>query len=310
MGSGLSVALLKHGGSCMSSKKKEAWRSLYPFTSHYHKINGLRLHYLDEGKGEPVLFVHGNPTWSFYWRNLMLPLKKQARCIAPDHIGCGFSDKPTESEYPFTLQRRISDLCELIERLNLQGITLVAHDWGGAIGMGAAVELPDRFRRFVLMNTGAFPSPRCPLRIRVCRVPFLGRLGVQGLNLFAKAATLMAVNKHKRMTPDVKTGLLAPYDNWKNRLAVYRFVKDIPMSEKHVSYQVLRNIEQNLQRFRDEPVTLIWGMLDWCFSPDFLKQFLQYFPGADVHRFDDAGHYVVEDAYERIVPILEKAILQ
>ncbi|MDR1959791.1 MAG: alpha/beta fold hydrolase [Planctomycetaceae bacterium] len=289
----------------MPSDKHEKWRPLYPFRSHFHKINGFRLHYLDEGKGEPVLFVHGNPTWSFYWRNLVRPLRKNYRCLVPDHIGCGLSDKPEESQYPFTLERRITDLCELVERLNLTNTTLVAHDWGGAVGMGAAQRMPERFRRFALMNTSAFRSPRCPFRIRVCRIPFLGRLAVQGLNLFAGAAVSMAVSKHRRMTRAVKSGLLAPYHSWKDRLAIYRFVQDIPMSEKHPTYRTLLEIEQNLPQFRNHPMMLIWGMQDWCFTPEFLKQFLQYFPDAEVHRFQDAGHYVVEDAYESILPLLE-----
>jgi len=292
----------------MSPKKDEIWRPLYPFRSHYHNIGGLRLHYLDEGKGEPILFVHGNPTWSFYWRNLILPLRKHYRCIAPDHVGCGLSDKPSESDYPFTLERRIVDLCEVIERLNLQKITLVAHDWGGTIGLGAALRMSGRFARLVLMNTGAFRSTRCPFRIRVCRTPFLGRFGVQGLNLFARAAIHMAINDSKRMTKEVKAGLLAPYNSWHNRIAVYRFVKDIPMTETHGSYRTLLEIEQNLSRLRELPVTFLWGMQDWCFTPDFLKQFLQFYPDAEVHRFNDAGHYVVEDAYEEIVPVLEKLL--
>ena len=287
-------------------KKNEIWRPLYPFRSHYHNINGFRLHYIDEGKGEPVLFVHGNPTWSFYWRNLVIPLRKSHRCIAVDHIGCGFSDVPNEKTYPFTLQRRIDDLCEFIERLNMKNITLVAHDWGGAVGMGAACQLPQRFSRFVLMNTGAFLSTRCPLRIRVCRTPLLGRLAVQGLNAFSVAATIMAINNRKNMTREVKAGLLAPYDNWQHRLGVYKFVQDIPLSPKHPSYETMQSIEKKLPMFREKPILLLWGMLDWCFTPDFLKRFLQFFPDAETHRFDDAAHYIVEDIPERIAATIEE----
>ena len=287
-------------------KKNEIWRPLYPFRSHYHNINGFRLHYIDEGKGEPVLFVHGNPTWSFYWRNLVIPLRKSHRCIAVDHIGCGFSDVPNEKAYPFTLQRRIDDLCEFIERLNMKNITLVAHDWGGAVGMGAACQLPQRFSRFVLMNTGAFLSTRCPLRIRVCRTPLLGRLAVQGLNAFAVAATKMAINNRKNMTREVKAGLLAPYDNWQHRLGVYKFVQDIPLSPKHPSYETMQSIEKKLPMFREKPILLLWGMLDWCFTPDFLKRFLQFFPDAETHRFDDAAHYIVEDIPERVAATIEE----
>ena len=294
----------------MPQKKKktdtEIWRPLYPFRSHYHNVNGFRMHYLDEGRGESILFVHGNPTWSFYWRNLVIPLRKNYRCIAVDHIGCGLSDKPVEKAYPFTLQRRMDDLCELIGRLNMKNITLVAHDWGGAIGMGAACQLPERFSRFVLMNTGAFLSTRCPLRIRACHTPFLGRLAVQGLNAFAVAATTMTISNRKNMTREVRAGLLAPYNTWANRLAVYRFVQDIPLSRKHPSYATLLNVEQQLPVFCGKPVLLLWGMQDWCFTPDFLKRFLQFFPDAETHRFDDAAHYIVEDIPERVASTIEE----
>src|SRR6476469_533458 len=109
-----------------------AWHALYPFDSHYLSLGPHRLHYLDEGAGEPLLFVHGNPTWSFYWRNLILGLRDRHRCVAIDHIGCGLSDKP--KDYPYTLSRRIDDLIQVIEQLDLSSATLVAHDWGGAIG--------------------------------------------------------------------------------------------------------------------------------------------------------------------------------
>jgi Predicted hydrolases or acyltransferases (alpha/beta hydrolase superfamily) len=286
-------------------KKNEIWRPLYPFRSHFHNINGFRMHYVDEGRGDPILFVHGNPTWSFYWRNLIIPLRKNHRCLAIDHVGCGFSDMPNEKKYPFTLQRRIDDLCEFVERLNMKNITLVAHDWGGAIGMGTACQLPERFSRFVLMNTGAFLSTRCPLRIRVCRTPILGRLAVQGLNAFSVAATKMAIYNRKNMTREVKAGLLAPYDNWQHRLGVYRFVQDIPLSSKHPSYETLLNLEKHLPIFRQKPISLLWGMHDWCFTPDFLKRFLQFFPDAETHRFEDAAHYIVEDIPERVAATIE-----
>ncbi|MDR3109960.1 MAG: alpha/beta fold hydrolase [Planctomycetaceae bacterium] len=299
----------------MSNKPKEIWSSLYPFESHWFELDGgLRYHYLDERRGqgkrdsdrEVILMVHGNPTWSFYWRNLITSLRDRYRVIAVDHIGCGLSDKPTEEQYPFTLARRISDLSALIESLDLQRITLVAHDWGGAIGMGAACRHEKRFQRFVLMNTGAFRFNVCPLRIALCRLPLIGRLSVQGLNLFARAATKMAVAPGHRLPNEVRAGLLAPYKTWADRLAIYKFVQDIPMNEKHQSYGTLLAIEENLRLFRNHPICLIWGMLDWCFTSDYIKRFLQFYPEAEVHRFSDAGHYVVEEAAERIVPIIEE----
>lgn len=284
----------------------KTWQTLYPFESHWLDVDGLRMHYLDEGQGPALLLVHGNPTWSFYWRELVRALRARYRVVAPDHIGCGLSDKPAERDYPFRLARRVRDLRRLVEHLGLEHITLVSHDWGGAIGMGAAMALPDRFARFVLMNTAAFRSRQMPWRIAVCRTPLLGRIAVQGLNLFARAALRMAVARRERITPVVRQGLLAPYDSWAHRTAVYRFVEDIPLGPRHPSYAALQEIEQGLATFRRRPVCLIWGMRDWCFTPHFLDRFLDFFPEAVVHRLSGAGHYVVEDAHEEIVPAMEE----
>jgi len=282
----------------------------YPFDSHFLTLDGgLRYHYVDElsvTDDRPVLLmVHGNPTWSYFWRRLITQFRDRFRCIAVDHIGCGLSDKPDEEEYPFTLEQRITDLVQLVEHLDLTRITLIAHDWGGAIGMGAAVRLPDRFEQFVFMNTAAFRSTQCPIRIRLCRTPFLARLAIQGLNLFSLGTLWMASANRKNLTPEVRSALLAPYDSWSHRLAVYRFVQDIPLSPRHPSYETLKKIEESLPMFRERRVCLIWGMLDWCFSPEYLKRFLQFFPGADVHRLDKVHHLLLEDAPEEVVAALE-----
>ena len=279
-----------------------AWRDLYPFESHFHNVGSFRLHYLDEGRGEPLLFVHGNPTWSFYWRNLVLGLRDRWRCVAVDHIGCGLSDKP--QDYHYTLAKRIDDLVRLVEHLDLTRATLVAHDWGGAIGLGTVQRLPQRFARIVLFNTGAYPPPFIPWRITACRTPLVGTLAIRGCNAFARAALSMAVEKPERMTPDVQAGLLAPYDSWANRVAIDRFVKDIPYSPRHPTWRVLQHIEAGLSALADRPVQLIWGMRDWCFRPECLDRFVSHWPHAEVHRLADCGHYVVEDAHERILPLV------
>ena len=282
------------------------WRSLYPFQSHEITLGGQRCHYLDEGSGPTLLMVHGNPTWSFYWRNLILALRPRYRVVAVDHIGCGLSDKPAAKDYSYRLAQCVADLGELVEKLDLNQITLVAHDWGGAIGMGAAVAAPGRFARFVLMNTAAFRMSRCPASIRACRIPWFGPLAVQGLNLFVRAALRSTVCKRERMTSAVRAGYLAPYDSWPHRVAVLRFVLDIPLKPSHPSYPTLVTIEQGLAQFARHPLCLIWGMRDWCFTPEFVDRFLEFFPQAEVHRLADAGHYVVEDAHERIAPLMEE----
>lgn len=281
------------------------WHPLYPFQSHEEILDGRRYHYIDEGAGPVLLMVHGNPTWSFYWRELVKVFRDNHRVIAVDHIGCGLSDKPSAADYSYRLAQRVADLRQFIERLDLRQITLVAHDWGGGIGMGAAVAAPQRFARFVLMNTAAFRSDRCPWRIRICHVPVLGPLAIQGLNLFSLAALRMATAKPERMTAAVQAGLLAPYDCWAHRVAVNRFVQDIPMRPSHPSYKTLATIEAGLAQFRQSPTCLIWGMRDWCFTPWFLERFRDFLPQAEVHRLADAGHYVVEDGYEEIIPLME-----
>jgi haloalkane dehalogenase len=282
------------------------WRSLYPFASRELNVGGHRYHYVDEGQGQTLLLVHGNPTWSFYWRELIRTLAPKYRVIAVDHIGCGLSDKPRK--YPYRLAQHVENLGELVERLDLANITLLAHDWGGPIGLGAALAARKRFSRFVMFNSAAFRARQIPMRIRVCRAPLLGRLAVQGFNAFARAALRMAVCRPERMTPAVRAGLLAPYGNWHDRQAIFRFVADIPMSPRDPSYQTLCEIEERLWQLATDPWLLIWGMRDWCFTPEFLDQFLTYFPRAQVHRMPNAGHYVVEDAYERIVPIVKAFI--
>ncbi|MCA9050548.1 MAG: alpha/beta fold hydrolase [Planctomycetaceae bacterium] len=241
--------------------------------------------------------VHGNPTWSFVWRRLIQDLKADYRIIAVDHLGCGFSEKPQTDVY--VLERHIQRLTALTECLNLSDITLFAHDWGGAIGMGCAGRQPERFSRFVLMNTGAFRSSRIPLRISACRIPLLGTIAMQGLNLFSLAALRMAVERP--LNSSAAAGLLAPYNTWKNRIAVRRFVHDIPLTPEHRSYATLQNVEDGLQQFQRHPMLLVWGMRDWCFTPHFFEEFCQRFPDARQHPIADAGHYVFEDAPQELL---------
>ncbi|MBI1903310.1 MAG: alpha/beta fold hydrolase [Planctomycetia bacterium] len=282
------------------------WRSLYPFTSHFLPIGPHRLHYVDEGAGPPLLLLHGNPTWSFYWRRVIEPWRKKFRVVAPDHIGCGLSDKP--GDYEYTLARHIENVLELVRSLDLKEITLVAHDWGGPIGLGAAVAMPERFARLVLLNTAAFRSTRVPWRIRACRIPLVGALAVRILNLFVRGTLRMATEFPGRLRGAVRAGYLAPYDSWAHRVAVHRFVQDIPLSPRHRSYAKLLEIEQGLPRLADRPVLLAWGMKDWCFTTHFLDRFLGFFPAAEVRRMEAAGHLVAEDAAEELAPLVEDFI--
>ena len=293
---------------------KHDWRTLYPFESRYvdlkgADVGGARMHCVDEGPrdaNETLLLVHGNPTWSFYWREVIRKFRDRYRVVALDHIGCGLSDKP--QDYSYTLAQHVENLTQLAESLSLERITLVGHDWGGAIGLGAAQKLGNRIDRIAMLNTAGFRAPRIPLRIRVCRTPLLGPLAVRGFNGFSRAALRMATAHPKKLSKEVKAGYLAPYDSWHNRVAVQRFVEDIPMKPTHPSYATLLDIENGLAQLRDRPIALIWGMQDWCFSPWFLKRFREVFPDARVHEFEDASHWVVDDATEGVLAAIEELL--
>lgn len=281
------------------SELKPIWMEHYPFQSHTLNLGGNTLHYVDEGAGEPILMVHGNPTWSFYYRRLIQAFRGTHRTVAPDHIGMGLSDKPQDFNY--TLASHISNLKWLINELDLRDITLVVHDWGGAIGLGAAVDQPERFKRLVILNTAAFPPPFIPKRIAICRWPIFGSLAVRGFNAFARAATTMTVEDKANMSPTVQAGYLAPYDSWANRVAVHSFVKDIPTKSSDWTWKKLAAIRDGLAKLGDKPARFYWGMKDWCFTPAILETMTELLPNAQVQRFENAGHYVLEDAHEPII---------
>lgn len=281
---------------------------LYPFDAHWLDLDDIKYHYLDEGPaGAPTLvMVHGNPTWSFYYRTLIPELSKAYRIIVPDHIGCGLSAKP--QHYSYTLEQHIQNLERLIDSLDLQQkITLIVHDWGGAIGMGYATRHPETIRNFVIFNSAAFFVPRLPLRIRMCRIPRLGEFLVRGLNGFVRAAFLFATAQPQRLTPEVKAGYLAPYNSWSHRIAISRFIQDIPMEPAHPTRATLHQIDTSLSLFRNHPMLILWGAEDFCFTVEhFLPEWRKRFPAAQVHVLEQAGHYVVEDAHERILPLMIK----
>lgn len=272
------------------------WESLYPFSPQNLTLGDHTLSYLDEGKGHPVVMLHGNPTWSFYYRNLILRMRDRYRLIVPDHLGCGLSDKPQKYEY--TLSNHIHNLTKLIDSLSLKKLSLMVHDWGGAIGMGYAVRNPDKIHSLVILNTAAFCSSHIPWRINLCRLPVVGELIIRGLNGFAWPATWMAVTMP--LQSDVAKGYLAPYDSWRNRVAVHCFVRDIPLSENHRSWQTLVEIDTKLALLKNKPMLIQWGGKDFCFNDHFYAEWRKRFPSAHASYYADAGHYVLEDALDRV----------
>jgi haloalkane dehalogenase len=283
---------------------------LLPYPSRELGVGTHTLRYLDVGSGQDVLLcVHGNPTWSFYWRGVIERFADSHRVIAVDHVGCGRSDKPPRGAFDYTLAAHRDNLVALIDSLDLQRVTLIAHDWGGAIGLASLLERRDRFDRIVLLNTAAFPPPYVPLRIAACRFPLLGTAAVRGLNAFARAAIRMAMSR-TRMNCEAARGLLAPYDSWQNRVAIDAFVRDIPMSKRHPTYSTLANLEAALPSLAGLPSLLVWGMKDWCFRPECLRRFQSVWPSAKSVEIADAGHYVIEDAAAETLDAIDEFLAQ
>ena len=265
---------------------------------------GGQLAYTDTGTGDPVVFVHGNPTWGFYFRSLITELSRDHRCVALDHLGCGRSSKPTAAEYDFRLQSRVDDLDALLDHLNItNNVTLVVHDWGGMIGCAWAARHPERLKRLIAINTGAFPLPAAkpmPLSLRLGRSTRLGEWLILKRNLFCKLAAKWCVTR-KPLPPEVRAAYLAPHDTPAHRLSVLKFVQTIPLAEKDDGYDIVKNTGEALTRF-GVPTLLLWGLRDFVFDRHFLDEFRRRVPHAEVKTWADCGHYLLEDAPEEVVP--------
>ena len=285
---------------------KNVSSDLYPFKNNWLKLDDLRLHYVDEGEGESVVAVHGNPTWSFYYRDLVTKLRDGYRVVVPDHMGCGFSDKPGDDGYEYSLEQRIDDFSSLMDDLGLQDVNLVVHDWGGMIGLGWAVRNPDRVKRLVILNTAAVHLPKSkpfPWQLWMVRDTPFGGLMVRGLNAFSRGAAHVACTR-KKLSKEFRDAYCAPYDSWNDRIATLRFVQDIPLKPGDRGYDIVTDTAARLDVFSDRPVMICWGDKDFVFDRHFLEEWKRVYPHAEVHQYPDCGHYILEDAAEEIIPLI------
>jgi haloalkane dehalogenase len=294
-----------HSQNAMSSDSAPRFLHCeFPFTPHAFDRNGHKLSYLDEGQGEPVVMLHGNPTWSFYYRHLVLALRDSHRCIVPDHIGCGLSDKPPVERYDYSLKSRIDDLEALLDSRGVrENITLVLHDWGGMIGMAFAARHPQRIRRIVASNTGAFPLPsakRLPASLKLGRNTRLGAWLILKKNAFCRCAAKWCVTR-KPLTADIREMFLKPYDTPEHRVAVLKFVQTIPLKPTDPGYDIVNDTALSLSKFANTPTLLLWGLRDFVFDRHFLAEWKRHFPHAECHEFADCGHYLLEDARDEVI---------
>jgi pimeloyl-ACP methyl ester carboxylesterase len=268
----------------------------YPFQSKYFDVGNAKLHYLDEGKGHPIIMVHGNPTWSFFYRKLITNLKNRYRVIVPDHLGMGLSDKP--QDYDYCLKNHIANLVALLEHLEIKNASFIVHDWGGPIGLGSIIQKQLKIEKLIILNTAAFADTLIPVSINLCRTPYAGEYLMRQFNGFAWPATFMAPSKP--LSKNSKIGFLYPYNNYQTRVGIARFVQDIPMNKKHRSFELLKNIEENLPNISGDKF-ILWGKKDFCFNQHFFERWKNIYPEAKYDLLEDAGHYLIEDQPELVL---------
>jgi haloalkane dehalogenase len=267
---------------------------LYPFESHYADISGAPVHYLDEGAGPPLLLLHGNPTWSFLYRDLIRGLSDRYRCIAPDHPGFGLS-RPAP-RYGFTPAEHAAVLEQLVEQLELSDVTMMVQDWGGPIGFAVATRHPDRFSAFVIGNTWAWPKADAGTQLfsRLLGGPIGGYL-IQRRNVFIEKIIPGNV-KRRKLAPEVMNAYRGPFPTPDSRRPIQVFPREILRSRPF-----LAEIERGLAKLRDRPALLVWPTKDIAFREPERRRWEQLFPNHRTVILDGAGHYIQEDAPEEIV---------
>ena len=286
----------------MSHLDADTFGGTFPWRSKFIDAGGARLAYVDEGDKahEPIVMLHGNPTWSYLYRKFIPVLARTNRAIAVDHLGFGRSDKPLEGDY--TLAGHIRNFTALMDTLDLRDVTLVMQDWGGPIGLGWATTHADRVKRLVIMNTWAFRVPAgtqlYPL-LELFRQPVVGQAMVQGLNLFVEGFLPSAIAR-KELLNEIMPAYRAPFPDWNSRIAVARFPHDIPVGDDHPSMPEMGRIQDNLGKL-NVPTLLIWGMQDPAIGPALLEVWKSIYPHAEVHTIAGASHFLQEDAPEEVV---------
>lgn len=268
----------------------------YPFASHFLEVDGGRMHYLDEGEGQPILMVHGQPTWSFMYRHLIRGLSPKARCIAVDHIGFGLSDKPRHWSY--TPAEHAANLTALVEHLDLEPLTLVVHDWGGPIGLGFAIDHPQRIRRIVAFDTWMWSMAEHAAGRWFSRImgSAFGQFGTRRFNLFVDVFMKSALGP---AWPAVSAAYRGPFERREDRqgCALFPRMLCVPwLDELWQRREVLRGI----------PARLIWGAADPAFPAPIRERLASVFDECEVSIHEGIGHFVPEELGEHLTPWVEK----
>lgn len=275
---------------------RPAWlpESLFPFVSHFVDVGGCRIHYVDEGTGPPLLLLHGNPTYSFLYRNVVRRLSDGFRCIVPDYPGFGLSSAPPGYDFRPATHSRVLE--ELVRALGLSGLTVMVQDWGGPIGLGLAGRRPELFRALVIGNTWAWPIERVPHIERFSKIMggSIGGFLIHRLNFFVNVF-LPAGMKRKKPSPEVMEAYRGPFTSPGSREPIHVFPREILASREY-----LAEVERGLARLRHLPALIVWGDRDVAFRSPELQRFEQLFPRHRSVILRGAGHFIQEDAPDEI----------
>ena len=259
----------------------------YPFRPHYISTGNMRMHYVDEGEGPVVLLLHACPAWSFSFRKLIKTLSAEFRVIAPDMIGYGLSDKP--DDYDYSLDSHVDNLELLVEKLGIGKTSILMHGWGATIGCSFMMRHPDKVETVIIMNSMAFTGYRLSWRLLLVRwAPLLAERFIVDTDLMFGGIG--------KLPPLVREGYKMPYKSHRDRIAILRFILEMPCNPDDDSYESVVEIEHGLWNFRDHPVLIIWAGKDWLYPERCLKRWMQFCPNAKLRRIPGAGRYVMEEA--------------
>lgn len=264
----------------------------YPWVSQEHGFEGHRLAYLDEGEGDPVLLLHGEPTWSYLYRKVLPPVAEVARVVVPDYLGFGRSDKPTDPDW-YSYDRHAASIRSLVEALDLRRLTIVVQDWGGPIGMRIAAEAPDRVDRLVVLNTaiGAGRMPEVWLRFR----ELMRHVGTD-----IQPSRLVEISCARAVAEGVLAAYDAPYPDAASKAGVVAFPEHVPTEPDHPNAPALMRVRDAMARW-EKPALVLFGDSDPIFPPVAAERMAELIPGAGpAELVADAGHMVQEDAGEEV----------
>lgn len=275
----------------------------YPFGSHWLSVPAGAMYYVDEGSGKPIVFVHGNPSWSFQFRNVIKQLSNTYRCIAPDLIGFGLSDKP--ESWTYLPSDHADNLERLLEGLDLTDITLVVGDWGGPIGLSYAIKHPEKVTNLVITNTWMWPVDQ-DMHFVLFSALVGGRIGrwlIRWRNFFARDIVRQAFGDATKLTEEIHRHYLKPLELPEERAGTWVFPREIIGSTKWLS-----SLWNQVDQIKGKKALIVWGMKDMAFKEPELDRWAQTFPDARIVRYEDAGHFVAEEQPDELAREIEGLI--